>query len=254
MGEQAQRNEYVQAFERGLAVIRAFNGSPMTLSEVARTVDMPPAAVRRYLGTLTGLGYFTHDAGRFAPGEKLVELSAPYVAANDSLQRALPILQELTERIDETTTLTHLKGHDVVNVLDVQTAHELAIQVIRGRTLPAYCTAMGRAMLSLLPENGAAEVLRGVPLERRTARTITSIDAILEQVHLARSRGYALVEEEHTSGIRTMSMAFRLPSGQLAAFSAPTPTARESRAAYVNRVEDPLRNAVAAMQGRRAQT
>lgn len=249
MGAEDQRNEYVQAFERGLAVISSFDGTPLTLSEVAQRVNMSPAAARRYLSTLTELGYFSHHDGRFAAQSKLLELSDPYFAANNSSLRAQPILQELTGAIDETTTLTELKGSEVINVLDIPTTHELAIQIVRGKLLPSYCTAMGRAMLSLLPTNRASELLGSMALERHTIHTRTVLADILEQVELARQQGYALVEEEHTPGIRTMSMAFRLPRGQLAAFSAPTPTARESRRDYIARVEGPLRAAVLAMAG-----
>ncbi|MGB9033026.1 MAG: IclR family transcriptional regulator C-terminal domain-containing protein [Paeniglutamicibacter sp.] len=243
------RNEYVQAFERGLAVISAFDGSPLTLSEVAERVGMSPAAARRYLSTLTELGYFDHHGGRFSAQAKLLELSNPFIAANDPTLQAQSVLEELTGRINETTTLTLLKGTEVLNVLDIQTTQELAIQVERGRLLPAHCTAMGRAMLSLLPGDGAAKLLAAARTEPRTQHTLTDPLQILKQVQLARTRGYAFVEEEHTMGIRTMAMAFRLPGGQLAAFSAPTPTARESRKDYIARVEVPLRDAVRAMTG-----
>lgn len=243
------RNEYVQAFERGLAVISAFDGSPLTLSEVAERVGMSPAAARRYLSTLTELGYFAHHGGRFSAQAKLLELSDPFLVANDPTLRARPVLEELTGRIQETSTLTLLKGHEVLNVLDIQTNHELAIQVQRGRLMPAYCTAMGRAMLSLLPGDGAVKLLEATTLEPRTKHTLTDPGQILKQIQLVRTRGYALVEEEHTAGIRTMSMAFELPRGELAAFSAPTPMARESRQEYVARVEEPLRDAVRAMTG-----
>lgn len=243
------RNEYVQAFERGLAVISAFDGSSLTLSEVAERVGMPPAAARRYLGTLTELGYFTHRDGRFSAQAKLLELSDPYLAANDPTLRAQSVLEELTGRINETTTLTLLQGDEVLNVLDVQATHELAIRVERGRLLPAYCTAMGRAMLSLMPGDGATRLLGETQREPHTKHTLTEPEQILKQIELARTRGYAFVEEEHTAGIRTMSMAFHFPRGQLAAFSAPTPTAREPRKEYLARVEGPLREAVRSMSG-----
>lgn len=251
MEKAAARNEYVQAFERGLAIISSFDGSSLTLSEVAQRVGMSPAAARRYLSTLTELGYFSQDSGQFSAEAKLIELSAPYFAANATIRRAERALQELTRRIDETSVLTQLRVDEVVNVLAIQTTQELAIQVVPGRLLPAHCTAMGRAMLSLLTQQEASELVKNSQLERRTTHTRTRVQDILEQIELARVQGYAIVEEEHTPGIRTMSIAFRLPSNQLAALSAPTPMARETRAEYVARVEEPLRAAVASVTGSR---
>ena len=249
MGAEDQRNEYVQAFERGLAVISSFDGSPLTLSEVAQRVKMPPAAARRYLSTLTQLGYFAHRNGRFSAQAKLLELANPYFAANDSTLRAESALKELTRQLNETTSLTQLEGSEVVNVLTVTSKHELSIQVVPGRKLPGYCTAMGRAMLSLLSAEEVRAILEETHLERLTIHTLTRSEDILEQIQLAADQGYALVEEEHTPGIRTMSVAFRLPQGQLAALSAPTPAARETRQEYIDRVEGPLKEAVASMNG-----
>ena len=248
MGAEDQRNEYVQSFERGLAVISSFDGSPLTLSEVAQRVNMPPAAARRYLSTLTQLGYFAHRNGRFSAQAKLLELSNPYFGANDSTVRAQATLMELTHQLNETTSLTQLEGSEVVNVLDITSKHELSIQIVPGRKLPGYCTAMGRAMLSLLSAKEVRTILEETHLVRHTIHTLTRLEDILGQIQLAADQGYALVEEEHTLGIRTMSIAFRLPQGQLAALSAPTPTARETRQEYIARVQGPLMEAVASMK------
>lgn len=250
MSQPSSRNEYVQAFERGLAIISVFDGTALTLSEVAQRVEMSPAAARRYLVTLTELGYFSQEGGRFSPEVKLLELSAPYFASNATIRRAERALQNLTATIDETTVLTQLRGGEVVNVLANQTSQELAIQVVPARVLPAYCTAMGRAMLSHMDDQDVEALIARSRIESHTPWTRTSAKDILEQIELARSLGYALVEEEHTAGIRTMAIAFRLPSNQLAALSAPTPTARETTAEYIVRVEKPLRAAVEAVSGR----
>lgn len=248
MGSEVQRNEYVQAFERGLAVVSCFDGSALTLSEVAQRVDMSPAAARRYLSTLTELGYFSQRNGKFSAQAKLLELSNPYFAANDFMASAQSALHGLTRHLNETSSLTQLAGQEVVNVLAAQATHELSINVVLGHRLPAYCTAMGRAMLSLRPEPEVRATLGTISLDRHTEHTLTRLEDIMEQIELARTRGYAFVEEEQTLGIRTMSIAFRTPQGRIAALSAPTPTARESQKEYIERVEEPLRRAVAQMQ------
>ncbi|MEE1762291.1 helix-turn-helix domain-containing protein [Streptomyces sp. SP18BB07] len=61
----AREPHFVRSFERGLAVIRAFDAEhpALTLSEVARTCELPRAATRRFLLTLVDLGY-VHTGGR----------------------------------------------------------------------------------------------------------------------------------------------------------------------------------------------
>ena len=238
----------VQSFARGLSVIKAFTGFPLTLSEVAERTGLAPAAVRRYLATLTELDYLAQHGSLFSARAKLLELAQPYLTANATARKAEPILRHLSDTVNETATLTQYSNGEVINVLATQTTQELAIQVNAGRHLPAYCTAMGRAMLSLLPAEEARAIIESSTRIELTSRTLTDSTQIMEQIELARQRGYCFVEEEHTLGIRTLSVPLQLPQGPLIALSAPTPTAREDRESYLQRVLEPLQLAASRMR------
>lgn len=242
-----ENGEQVQSFARGLRVIKAFTGFPLTLSEVAERTGLAPAAARRYLVTLTELGYLAQEGSLFTARAKLLELAQPYLDSNETVRKAEPVLRQLCDTVNETATLTQFSQGEVINVLAVQTTQELAIQVNTARRLPAYCTAMGRAMLSLLPEDQARDIIDSSTRIALTPHTLTNPEQILEQVRLARQQGYCFAEEEHTLGIRTMSVPVQLPQGPLVALSAPTPTAREDRQTYLHRVAEPLRQAAARM-------
>ena len=56
--DEPRDSHFVQSFQRGLEVIRAFDGEhpTMTLSEVARAPGLAWAAARRFLLTLVELG------------------------------------------------------------------------------------------------------------------------------------------------------------------------------------------------------
>ena len=67
---------FLEAFARGLRVIRAFDKqrSAMTLSDVARATDLPKPSVRGALYTLTCLGLATSDGRSFRMTPKVMEL------------------------------------------------------------------------------------------------------------------------------------------------------------------------------------
>lgn len=239
--------QQVQSFTRGLRVINAFTGFPLTLSEVAVRAELSPAAASRYLATLADLGYLEQDGSLFRATSKLLELAQPYLKSNEPMRRATPILRQLSDEVGETTTLTQYSHGEVINVLASQAEQELSIRVDIGRHLPAYCTAMGRAMLALLPEDEAHQAIKETVRLRLTASTLTEIPDILEQINESRTQGYCLVEEEHTLGIRTLSIALQLTQGPLIALSVPTPIAREDRASYMQRVLGPLQQAARRM-------
>lgn len=231
-----QSDQHVQSFTRGLKVIKAFAGNPLTLSEVAARAELPPAAARRYLATLVDLGYLAHEGSTFRVRSKLLELSKPYFEVNDPVRKAAPILRRLSAEVRETTTLTQYSHGRVVNLYACHADQELAIRVNVGSYLPVYCTAMGRAMLGMLDDAEVESVLESIERPQLTPHTSTDIAAIMHQVRQAREQGYCLAEEEHTLGIRTLSVPVDLLQGSLIALSVPTPTARESRAAYIDRV------------------
>ena len=72
--------DFSEALARGLGVIGAFDEQrrQMTLSDVARAVDLPRATVRRALATLVALGYVEADG-------RLFRLDAAHPEARDRL-------------------------------------------------------------------------------------------------------------------------------------------------------------------------
>ena len=72
---QEREPHFVRSFERGLAVIRAFDADhpELTLSEVARACDLTRAAARRFLLTLADLGYVRTDGRVFRLSPRVLE-------------------------------------------------------------------------------------------------------------------------------------------------------------------------------------
>ncbi|MGE4339953.1 MAG: helix-turn-helix domain-containing protein, partial [Pigmentiphaga sp.] len=74
----------VQAFERGLAVIRAFvnQDRPLTISDVAEITRLSRATVRRLLGSLVRLHYARTDGQSFQLTPTILELGYAYLSSN----------------------------------------------------------------------------------------------------------------------------------------------------------------------------
>jgi IclR family pca regulon transcriptional regulator len=67
MGGGDREGDFVQSLERGLGVIRAFDGErpALTLSDVAKATGLTRAAARRFLLTLVELGFMTTEGRLF---------------------------------------------------------------------------------------------------------------------------------------------------------------------------------------------
>ena len=99
-----------------------------------------------------------------------------------------------------------------------------------GSRAPAYCTAVGKAMLAELSEAEVGKIVRRWGLKPVTANTITTAGALKTELEAVRTRGYAIDDEEKEQGLRCVSAAVRGHSGRLfAAMSVSGPAFRMTK-------------------------
>ncbi|MEU9345774.1 helix-turn-helix domain-containing protein [Streptomyces sp. NPDC048278] len=155
----ARAPHFVRSFERGLAVIRAFDAEhpARTLSEVARACDLTRAAARRLLLTLADLGYVHSDGRLFRLTPRVLELGYAYLSGLDLPRLAAPHLEQLTSLVKESAALWVLDGDHVVCVAQVPARRVMAAAVAVGARFPARGTAAGRAMPASSPHADGTE-------------------------------------------------------------------------------------------------
>ncbi|MFJ9558471.1 helix-turn-helix domain-containing protein [Streptomyces fuscichromogenes] len=164
MSRDARAPHFVRSFERGLAVIRAFDAEhpARTLSEVARACDLPRAAARRLLLTLADLGYAHCDGRRFRLTPRVLELGYGYLSGLDLPNLAQPHLAQLAEQAGESAALCLLDGDAVVPVAAARPRRVMAATITVGARFPAHGTAAGRVLLADGPRPDCA-LLEGDP-------------------------------------------------------------------------------------------
>src|SRR5690606_9465801 len=147
--------QYVQSLARGLSVIRAFDDdhSAMTLSDIARRTGLTRATSRRFLLTLSELGYVKTDGRMFSLTARVLELGFSYLSALSMPEIAQPHLEQLSNTTHESTSASVLDGTDIVYVARVPTRRIMTVRINIGTRFPAYATSMGRVLLAALPED-----------------------------------------------------------------------------------------------------
>ena len=121
--EAGRGNDFVRSLERGLAVIRAFGPDrpALTLSEVARITGLTRAAARRFLLTLTELGYVHSDGRMFSLRPRVLELGYAYLSTLGLNEVAAPHMEQLVADLKESSSVAVLDGDDVAYVVRVPT-------------------------------------------------------------------------------------------------------------------------------------
>lgn len=214
-----KRTEFVQTLARGLEVISAFSrdDAEMTLTDVAKKVGLTRAASRRFLLTLTELGYMQTDGKRFRLTPKVLGLGQAYLSSSNLWEVAEPILENVSRQLKESSSLSVLDGTDVVYVGRVPTERIMSISLGVGARLPAHCTSMGRVLLAQLDHEALDAYLRVADLEPYTEHTETSPTRIRGIIKDVRDKGYAVVNQELEIGLRSCAVPVRKKSGRVIA-------------------------------------
>jgi IclR family transcriptional regulator, pca regulon regulatory protein len=215
----AQNSDYVQSLERGLAVIRAFDGDhrELALSEVARSTGLTRAAARRFLLTLVKLGYVSHSQGRFSLRPRVLELGYAYLSSLSLPEVALPHMEALVAKVNESCSVSVLDDTDVVYVARVPTRRIMSITLAVGTRLPAFVTSMGRVLLAGLPEEELEERLTKIEIVPLTSRTVTDRDSLRAILATVRRQGYAATDQELEEGLRSLAVPLHGSSGAVTA-------------------------------------
>jgi IclR family transcriptional regulator, pca regulon regulatory protein len=227
----SEDKEYIAGLEKGLSIIEAFGlrNTALTLSEAAEITGHSRASARRSLLTLQRLGYVESDGKYFRLAPRVLRLGHAYVTSNPLSKMVQPILEAISERSHESSSLAVLDGTDVVFVARAATRRSLSNGLGLGSRLPAYAAATGRVLLAALPPEEAALALkrsRRIPLTPHTRTEIPELLALLDEV---RRQGYAVSNEELELGLRSIAVPIRDPEGRaIASMSIVASVARHS--------------------------
>jgi IclR family pca regulon transcriptional regulator len=211
--------EFVGTLAKGLSVIRAFGKeSPaMSVSQVAKLTEMTRAAARRFLLTLHALGYVEFDGRSYRLAAKTLELGFSFLSSHSWLSIASPLLEMLKAELGESVSLTVLENADVVYLVRFPANRVMTLTMEVGSRRPAYCTAMGRALLGELPESEARRILDASDLKAHTPRTIIEKEMLMEEFRKARGSGYAIIDQELEDGLVAVSVPLRDARGMVLA-------------------------------------
>lgn len=221
----ARGTPHVQSVVRafGLLEVIADHGGVASLSVMAQRSDLPLPTIHRLLRTLVDLGYLRQQPSReYALGPRLIHLG-------DSSGRmiatwARPHLARLVDELGETANLAMLDGDQIVYVAQVPSRHSMRLFTEVGQRVFPHCTAVGKALLSVLPAEQAEAILRRTGMQAHTDRTIVDPQALTEQLEWSRRHGYAVDEGEREIGVRCVAVPVRdAPARMAMSISGPAP-------------------------------
>ena len=119
--------------------------------------------------------------------------------------------------MQESCSAAVLDGTDIVYVMRVATHKIMSISLGVGSRLPAWCTSMGRLLLSELDEGALRARLAASAPEALTRHTVTDVESLVARVRQARRQGWCLVNQELEEGLVSMAAPICNRAGRMVA-------------------------------------
>ncbi|MFG6448027.1 IclR family transcriptional regulator C-terminal domain-containing protein [Roseateles sp. BYS180W] len=213
------KRDLVAGLEKGLAVIESFDQERprLTISEVANRTGLTRAAARRYLLTLTHLGFVSQDRKMFSLTPKVLRLGQSYMHSARLPRIIEPELHKLAYSMKEAASAGVLDGNDVICISASSAGRVVSPTLQPGARVPAYCTGNGRVMLAAMTPQESDAFIARQELTALTANTITHPERLRIEVARARALGYALVDQEMEQGLRTLAVPLKNYKGDTVA-------------------------------------
>jgi IclR family pca regulon transcriptional regulator len=216
---------YSQSLARGLAILTCFTPErpALGIADIADEQGMSRSTMHRYVTTLEVLGYLEQGTSRkYRLGLRVSDLGMSVLNSLGLREHSHPCLQALRERTRYTASLAVLDGTDVRYVGCAhglrRGQHEIDLGLKPGSKLPAYCTALGRALLAHLPEDEQSErIARIESLAKRGPNTITSKSALRRELEQVLEAGLAVDDEELAAELYAIAAPVRDGDGRVVA-------------------------------------
>ena len=221
----------------GIIEVMAHNQHPMRLLDIASACKMSSSTVLRMLATMQNCGYVQQDEyTRYFLTIKFCHLSN-LVSRQISIRNTVhPYLVELSQQVEEYCTIAIERDMTLVYVDEVNASsagNTLRIAESFGRTAMLHTTGIGKLFLSRYDEKRLDYYIAQFGLPRATAHTLTTKQALMENLAEIRKNGYSTDDEENSIGVRSIAAPICDTQGEIIcgiSIASPTPYLSHERA------------------------
>ncbi|MDG0808413.1 IclR family transcriptional regulator [Cohnella rhizosphaerae] len=214
--ESTERKYWVPALERAHEVLHCLAARPsrLRMMDLVSETGINKSTMFSLLQTMETLHWVTREKGEtYALGPVFATLGRAYFSGIDLVAQFQRLAASAAERVGETSQLARLEGTHILYLAKKEAPAPVRLVSEPGMRIPAYATAMGKALLSQMPDDRVRALFANAPFERFTDKTVPNVDALIGQLAPVRERGYAVDEEEVVNGIACIAAAVKGPDG-----------------------------------------
>jgi DNA-binding IclR family transcriptional regulator len=224
----------IQVIERMMMLldVLADHPDPVSLKDLSSATGLHPSTAHRILNDMVAKRFVDRtDPGSYRLGMRLLELGNIVKSRLNVREAALPWMQALHRKTQQTVNLSVRQGDEIVYI-DRAFSERSGMQVVRaiGGRAPLHLTSTGKLFLSVDDAKAVRAYATRTGLAGHNKNSITDLAKLERELSLVRAGGYARDNEELELGVRCMAAGIRDDSGRLVAglsISAPVDRLRD---------------------------
>ncbi len=220
----------VLALDRGLVILEALAElTTATLSQLALHVDMPASTAHRILATLQNHRFadFDKSTQTWAIGVGAFQVGSIFLTRSNLIEASHGVLRNLMEQTGETANLAIAEAGHVIFVSQVETHNPIRAMFRQGTGSPMHASGIGKAMLADMPVETCLSIVTKTGQRAFTPLTLTTPNALINDLEKISQSGWALDNEERYLGMRCIAAAIYDDRGKaIAGLSVSGPIAR----------------------------
>lgn len=221
----------IQVLDRALALLEVLShqGPDLTLAQLSELLKLHKSTTHRLIMVMERhrLIEKNSNTGKYRLGLKLFELGTKAIAQLDLRERARPFLERAVLETGETVHLCVYDDGEVVYLDKVEPTRSVRLASSVGRRNPAYCTAVGKAIMAFLPESQVESAAAKHGFRQLTRNTLSNMLELKAELVRVRKLGYAVDNEENEEGVCCVGAAvWSFGPHPVAAISVSGPTFR----------------------------
>jgi DNA-binding IclR family transcriptional regulator len=207
MPAKGEKYFFISSLAKGIKIMEVLSEhKALTVSEVAKQMDFNRAASHRFLATLRELGYVKkNEDNRYQLTYRILEMGMKVADQFEIIQEARKFMQQLSKGFNETVNLGYWDGKEILHLDKIDSSEILRIDAPVWSRTPAYCTALGKAILAHITKEELNDYLAHTQLASYGPNTIVSKKKLREELQKTRERGFAVDNEEMADGLRCVA-------------------------------------------------
>lgn len=212
---------FVPGLHRGLRVLEILgaHGAPMSLSDIARAMELSRSSAFRLVYTLRQMEFIreAEQANTFTLGARVLNLGFAYLNQQPITAIARPILAQLRDDTGVSTHLSVLEGDDVLYLVSHQARSGYVSNMRTGTRTQAYASAIGWCLLGALSDADLRDFAARQTWDRFTEHTPTDAASLAARVAATRDAGFVISRGFREPGGSSVAVPVRDNTGAIVA-------------------------------------